>query len=60
MKCTIDLNVFSQDIMELAFLYCINIVDQMITTGLPKVSKYLVPRKESSIPYIEILKIILR
>jgi len=46
--------------MKLAFLYFIQIVGHMITTGLQKVSKYLVPRKESSIPCIEIIKIIFR
>jgi len=59
MKCTIDFNVFSSD-MKLAFQYFIQIIGQMITTELQKVSKYHVTRKESSVPYIEIIKIIFR
>jgi hypothetical protein len=60
MECTADFKVFFNDIMKLAFLYSIQIIGQIITTGSQKVSKYHVPRKESSIPYIEIIKMIFK
>jgi hypothetical protein len=41
-------------------LYLIQIIDQMITTGLQRVSKYHVLRKESLTFYIETIKIISR
>jgi len=44
----------------LAFLYSIQIIGQIITARLQKVSKYHVPRKESSIPYVEIIKTIFK
>jgi hypothetical protein len=46
--------------MKLASLYSVQIIGQIITTGSLKVSKYHVPRKESSVSYIEIIKIIFR
>ena len=39
MKCTVDFKLFFKDIMKLAFLYSIQIVGQIITTGSQKVSK---------------------
>jgi hypothetical protein len=46
--------------MKLAFLYFIQSIGQMITTGLQTVSKHHVTRKESSVPYIEVIKVIFR
>jgi len=46
--------------MMLAFLYSIQIMGQIITAGLQKVSNYHVPRKDNSIPYIEIIKTIFK
>jgi hypothetical protein len=52
-----ELVIIPHYIMKLVFLYSIQIVGQTIITGSQKVSKYHVPRRESSIPYIEIIKI---